>query len=220
MDWTTKIFQEKTFSSVYFKARKVCSSRVNLGTAVLTFAILLAYLVANLRHSIAWMGLSSIVTTIRAIGEVGLTVTTQLLGFLIAGFAIFASITKPEIFIILANLPHTKGDITRLQFIFFNFLFVFIHFILFLAVSIFVKTALPSNGPLSGLLQWLVGTHPVALSVLAGLLMCALSAWLVFILMLLKSFIWNMYQSILLAIAAEAELRENKQQAASAKKFD
>jgi hypothetical protein len=217
MHWTEKIFQEKTFSSVYFKARKVCSNRVNLGAALLTFVLFLIYLAANLHYGFAWMPLPSIITTIRAIGEVGLTVTTQLLGFLIAGFAIFASITKPEIFIMLANLPHTKGDITRLQFIFFNFLFVFIHFILFLAVSVFVKTVLPSNGPLSGLLQWLATTHPTILSVFAGLLMCILSAWLVFILMLLKSFIWNMYQSILLAIAAEAELREKEPQAASAK---
>lgn len=208
MNWTEKIFQEKTFSSVYFKARRVCSSRVNLGAAVLTFVLSLIYLAVNFRYGMAWMPFTSIVTTIRAIGEVGLTVTTQLLGFLIAGFAIFASITKPEIFIMLANLPHKKGDITRLQFIFFNFLFVFIHFILFLAVSVVVKTVLGSNGPLSGLLQWFADTRPTALSVFAGLLLCMLSAWLVFILMLLKSFIWNMYQSILLAIAADAELRE------------
>jgi hypothetical protein len=213
MHWTDKIFQEKTFSSVYFKARKVCSSRVNFGVALLTFVLSLVYLTANLRYGMVWMPFPSIITTIRAIGEVGLTVTTQLLGFLIAGFAIFASITKPEIFIMLANLPHTNGDITRLQFIFFNFLFVFIHFILFLAASVFVKTALPSNGPFSGLLQWFAAAHPTALSVFAGLLLCVLSAWLVFILMLLKSFIWNMYQSILLAIAAEAELREKKPEA-------
>jgi hypothetical protein len=193
---------------------------VNIGAALLTFIIFLIYLAANFIYGIAWIGLPSIITTIRAIGEVGLTITTQLLGFLIAGFAIFASITKPEILIMLANLPHTKGDITRLQFIFFNFLFVFIHFILFLAASVFVKTVLPSNGPLSGLLQWFAGAHSIVLSVLAGLLMCVLSAWLVFILMLLKSFIWNMYQSILLAIAAEAELRQKKQQAANVKECD
>src|SRR5687768_16658415 len=99
MNWTEKIFQEKTFSSVYFKARKVCSSRVNFGAALLTFKIFLIYLAANFIYGITWIGLPSIITTIRAIGEVGLTITTQLLGFLIAGFAIFASITKPEILI-------------------------------------------------------------------------------------------------------------------------
>lgn len=218
MHWTEKIFQEKTFSSVYFKARKVCSSRVNFGTALLTFALSMAYLTANLRYGMMWMPVSSVILTIRSIGEVGLTITTQLLGFLIAGFAIFASITKPEIFILLAKLSHREGNITRLQFIFFNFMFAFIHFILFLAASVFVKTLLPSGGPLSGLLQWFAHDYPVALSVVAGLFLCALAAWLVFILMLLKSFIWNIYQSILFVIAAEAALREKSAQDASTDK--
>jgi len=218
MHWTEKIFQEKTFSSVYFKARKVCSSRVNFGAAALTFVLSVAYLAVNLRYGMLWMPASSVILTIRSIGEVGLTITTQLLGFLIAGFAIFASITKPELFISLAKLPHREGNITRLQFIFFNFMFAFIHFILFLAASVFVKTLLPSGGPLSGLLQWFAHKYPVSLSTMAGLLLCVLAAWLVFILMLLKSFIWNIYQSILFVIAAEAVLQENAAQDANASK--
>ncbi|MBS0245220.1 MAG: hypothetical protein JSR61_01270 [Proteobacteria bacterium] len=209
MHWTDKIFQEKTFSSVYFKSRKVCSSRVNFNTAMFAFLFVAAYLGANFHFGMGWISFPSVIVTIRAIGEVGLTVTTQLLGFLIAGFAIFASITKPEIFIMLAKLPHTEGGITRLQFIFFNFMFAFIHFILFLAASVFIKIILPPNGPFSGLLQMFSSACPMVLSVLAGLLLCALAAWLVFILMLLKSFIWNMYQSILLTIAADGKLRED-----------
>ena len=211
MDWTDKIFQEKTFSSVYSKSRKVCSSRVNLWGALLTFVVLSACLAMSFWSGTFWMSFPSIIIAVRAIGEVGLTVTTQLLGFLIAGFAIFASITKPEIFVLLANLPHKKSDITRLQFIFFNFLFVFIHFILFLALSVFIKVGLPPGGPFSNLFKWLAAAHQSILYLAAGLCLCFMSAWLVFILMLLKSFIWNMYQSILLAIAADAELRGRAQ---------
>jgi hypothetical protein len=218
MNWTDKLFQEKTFSSVYLKARKVCSNRVNSGAALATFVLFAIYLIGNHQSQMRWASLSAIITTIRAIGDVGLTVTTQLLGFLIAGFAIFASITKPEIFILLANLPHTKGDITRLQFIFFNFLFVFIHFILLLSASVFVKVALPPGGPLSGVLQSIGASDPHALSISAAIFLCGISAWLVFILMLLKSFIWNMYQSILLAIAADAELRAKQSQADNSQK--
>lgn len=218
MHWTDKIFQEKSFSAVYLKARKVCSSRVNSGTALATFIILTCYLIANFLGGILWMPFSSVVITIRSIGDAGLTITTQLLGFLVAGFAIFASITKPEIFIMLAKLPHKDSDITRLQFIFFNFMFAFIHFILFLAASVFVKVALGTNGPLSGGLRALADSHPKLLAVAAGLSLCALSTWLVFILMLLKSFIWNMYQSILLTIAAEAELKDRTASDSSQKK--
>jgi hypothetical protein len=45
--------------------------------------------------------------------EAEFSFTTLILGFLIAGSSIFASITKPDIFIMLAQLDQTKGNISR-----------------------------------------------------------------------------------------------------------
>jgi uncharacterized membrane protein len=38
-----------------------------------------------------------------------------------------------------------------------------------------------------------------------------LAGWLAFLLMLLKSFIWNMYQAVLVTILTEAELIEQQE---------
>jgi hypothetical protein len=172
------------------------------------FGLAAAGLAAN-----AWYGLpvapySSLITGIRQIADIGFTFTTAILGFLIAGFAIFASITKPSVFILLAQLNHTKGDISRLQFIFFNFLFVFIHYLFFLMACVLVKVTLFNGGPLSGALSALAELD-ARFVVLGGSLGFAVFAgWLVFLFMLLKSFIWNMYQAVLVTIVIEAEMED------------
>lgn len=208
MDWKNKIFEEKSFLSAYLKARTVASAASNTRVSFLAFLLTLLYVLINLKSGLAYMPYESLVTTIRTIGDTGFVFTTSILGFLIAGFAIFASVTKPELFVVLAQLPHKKSDITQLQFVFFNFLLVFIHYILFLAVCVAMKIGLASGGPFAGVLRLIADTEPVVITYVGSLLLALIVAWFVFLLMLLKSFVWNIYQAVLLAIAAEAELKE------------
>jgi hypothetical protein len=153
---------------------------------------------------------SSLILGIREVADAGFAFTTAILGFLIAGFAIFASITKPGVFILLAKLDHKKEGISRLQFIFFNFLLVFIHFLTFLGLCLMVKVTLYSGGPLSGALRWVAESRQLVIVIGASLMFAIMTAWLIFLLMLLKSFIWNLYQAVLVTILTEAELTEQE----------
>ncbi|WP_292477931.1 hypothetical protein [Mesorhizobium sp.] len=151
---------------------------------------------------------SAIITT-RKIADLGFSYCTSILGFLITGFAIFASITKPEIFVLLAKLDHDKAKISRLHFIFFSFLFVFIHYIAFLLTCLFIILALGPSGPFADTLRRLASWQPRLIQYGGGALVAIGSAWFVFLVMLLKSFIWNIYQAILLTIAT-ASLPQNE----------
>ena len=133
MDWRDKVTNEKSLLDVYWKARKVASSRGNRITAVLVFVLLLALFCADKSYSLGLISLSDMSKIVGQVGEIGFALTTAILGFLIAGFSIFSSITKPEIFAALAKLDHKETGLSRLQFIFFNFLLVFIHYLAFLA---------------------------------------------------------------------------------------
>lgn len=200
MDWRDKVTEEKSLLDVYWKARKVASSRGNRITAVLAFVLLLALFCADKSYSLGLISLSDMSKIVGQVGEIGFSLTTAILGFLIAGFSIFSSITKPEIFAALAKLAHKETGLSRLQFIFFNFLLVFIHYLAFLAFSIAIKIFLPT----------LESAFDLAVShwSLSALLICWLAAigtaialsWLVFLIMLLKSFIWNIYQAVLVVI--------------------
>ena len=155
MDWKERLTAEKSLSQVYWKARKVASSRWNARVSWFVFLLLVGGLGANVCYGKPVVSYIGLVSGIREVGEIGFSLTTSILGFLIAGFAIFASITRREVFIVLAKLNHTKGGISRLQFMFFNFLLIFIHFIVFLTVSIVIKLIHYPSGPLASGLQYL-----------------------------------------------------------------
>jgi hypothetical protein len=208
MDWKDKITEEKSLFAVYRKARGIALSRINKQVALAAGIISVLLFGANIYFNLAIAPYAALITTIREIGEAGFSFSTGILGFLIAGFSIFASITKPEVFILLAKLPHKQGNITRLQFIFFNFLVVFVHYIFFLAVCLFIKVGLYDNGPLSGILRILAEEDRRFIVFGATGVLCLLITWLTFLVMLLKSFIWNIYQSVLLSIVTEGQRRE------------
>ena len=126
MDWKKRLTAEKSLFQVYWKARRVASSRWNTSFSWIVFFLLTAGLSANAIYGKPTVSLMALVSGIREVSEIGFTFTTAILGFLIAGFAIFSSITKPEVFVLLAKLDHPKFGISQLQFMFFNFLLVFI----------------------------------------------------------------------------------------------
>lgn len=208
MDWKERITQEKSLLQVYWKARRVATARFNARFSWGVFLVICAALLANAYYGMPVAPYHALIEGVRIIADLGFAFTTAILGFLVAGFAIFASITKPEVFVLLAKLEHKKGDISRLQFIFFNFLLVFIHYLAFLAVSVVLKLTLFSDGPLSGALRLVLDHDPNYIIYSASIAYAALVGWFVFLLMLLKSFIWNMYQAVLVTITTAALLEE------------
>lgn len=200
MDWRERATKEKSLSEVYWQARRVGSTRVNFAVPVVVVLLfgLLAFVDYYLGLKI--LPLSAIKGLFDQVADIGFTLTTAILGFLIAGFSIFASITRPEIFAGLARLDHKATGLSRLQFIFFNFLLVFIHYLAFLGASIILKLGLPLAPALLDASS--LSTAPWAMSVWwsSVVLAALLLGWLAFLIMLLKSFIWNIYQAVLVVI--------------------
>lgn len=200
MDWRDRVTEEKSLLDVYWKARKIASSRANSLAAALAFLILIALLFIDWYFCIGLVSTRDISKLALQAGDIGFALTTAILGFLIAGFSIFSSITKPEIFAALAKLDHKGSGLSRLQFIFFNFLLVFIHYLAFLAVSIAIKLLLPFAVEVANLIEERLELPALAIWWGAGTIVSAIVAWLVFLIMLLKSFIWNIYQAVLVVI--------------------
>lgn len=200
MDWREKVTQEKSLLDVYRKARKIASSKANSWAATLAFLFFIALLLTDWYFGLRILSLQDFYNLALETGEIGFALTTAILGFLIAGFSIFSTITKPEIFAALAKLDHKNSGSSRLQFIFFNFLLVFIHYLAFLAVSIAIKLLLPFSVEVAKFIEAHVETPGISLWWVAGTIVSSILAWLVFLIMLLKSFIWNIYQAVLVVI--------------------
>lgn len=218
MDWQERATKEKSLGEVYWKARRVGSTKTNFRMAALVGIAFILFALADWYFDLAVFSSGELNALLNQIAEIGFALTTAILGFLIAGFSIFASITRPAIFAGLAKLDHKDSGLSRLQFIFFNFLLVFVHYLAFLGASIFLKLFLPvapalidlvlQHAGISAMQVWWTGVG------LAGLLL----SWLAFLMMLLKSFIWNIYQAVLVVIVTGdqiAELEKNRAEAPS-----
>ena len=200
MDWRDKVTEETSLLDIFWKARKVASAKSNRLVAILAFIVFFAMFLIDKHFEFSIFSAQAISRLVEQAGDVGFTLTTAILGFLIAGFSIFSSITKPEIFAALAKLDHKDSGLSRLQFIFFNFLLVFIHYLAFLAVSIAIKIFLPVVVEAAGLIEVRLSLPSAVVWWGGTTLVAAVLAWLVFLVMLLKSFIWNIYQAVLVVI--------------------
>lgn len=206
LDWQNELFAVKSFTALYRIARPHVAVRST------TFAIIVVFLIAVVPIVLgfvgAWspLGLDAIVTGVRALTASGVAFATSILGFLVSGFALFFAITRSDVLVLLAGVPHDKGSISRLQFILYSFMYVFLHYLIYLAVTLGMSVVLSSGSVLSGTAVHLRNSSPGELRLLAAIVFGGCAAWLVFILLLLKTFIWNLFQTVLIAITVGADM--------------
>ena len=210
MNWQDEIFQEKSLWDVYIKAYGVTGSSANTWTVIAVTALLLSTIIADLYFDIDQLTQTTFIVTVRLWAEAGIAFATSILGFLLAGFSIFATMTRNELFVALAHLPHKKGNISRLKFVFFNFLIVFISYLVFLALCLSVALLLGEDTPLTHLIGCLTEGRPWIQYALGATAWVIIGSLFSAVFLMLKSFIWNLYQSILLAIATKAELEKQR----------
>ena len=118
MEWQRDLFKEKNFRDVYQRARHFVGAPKGKWTILAVFLLLVT------ANSMWWYlseskyPSSSVISTVRLWAEAGVVFATGILGFLLAGFAIFASVTKADLFIVLANIRHKDTEISRLKYVF------------------------------------------------------------------------------------------------------
>lgn len=214
-DWKKELFKQKSLLQIFldssrFLPRNPSNTRIVLGILLFTAAAqLTAYLLPDRIY-----GIEHTAEFVHSVSDVSLVFALSVLGFLIAGFSIFASITKVELFIALASVPYKKNEtetgLNRLQFIFFNFINVFSVYFVLLAMALFVSLGYSNGSPLSTFGSLLASKYPNACMLVN---IAASSVYLMVLteaVLRLKSFIWNLYQSVLLVIVTSDEIAKNK----------
>jgi hypothetical protein len=141
----------------------------------------------------------------KLIVDFGFGYAASILGFLIAGFTVFVSLTNPRLFVKMSTVGREGSSLSWLKETFAIFMHVFAHYFSFLVALILVKLlTLPG-----GIVPHLVLTYasdPVEWKRLISTTGLAFfGGWLFYVSLLLGRFIFNTYHTCMLSIAVEGE---------------
>jgi hypothetical protein len=163
--------------------------------------------------AVYWIYTGDVSGSVRATmtaSEIAFNLSVQILGFLIGGFAIFATVTDDRLMIRLAQAPMPRGGLSVFKYVFFSFLSVFYIYIVTLGFSTFVKLCMSIDlVDTKGLMSrsfgppLLAGFNAAVFSVLAGCITLAVVR--------LKSFIWNIYQGFITFLSV-SEMMERERE--------
>lgn len=190
--------KEKRLWDIYIASKRIPFSRFNAITTAFVFILLLAN---------SWFTTQPVEETIelvRDLSRTGLAVALSTLGFLLAGFTIFATVTQPSLSLRMAEIAHPDSGLSYLKHNYFVFLRVFIYYLLFSIFCLFIIMF----GHKGGLIPLLVSYSPYPEQVKFAVVKASyvlLFTGYYFLVMQLKSFIFNIYHSVMTSLRWKAE---------------
>lgn len=196
------LFKENSLLKIFLTSCfKLSPSRFNTATTIILFCILAGHV---------WIAPkdSAIIVIVRTLVEAGLNFSASILGFLIAGFTIFATLTKPSLLIKMYETTHPESGLNYLKYNFFAFLQVFAILLFFLGVCVVVKILGVPDGAFSKLLNYLAENNSwmhqdTVKAIVVDVSYLLLGTLFFYSVVSLKSFIFNIYHVIVTSIVWE-----------------
>ena len=149
MDWKDNLFTEENLWTIYRQSPGVARRPFNLLIAILSFLFLLAFVIWDRYVFAPSIDAINYVETIRSWASLGINFSSTILGFLLAGFTVFATITNPRLFVALAKADHNDFPYSELKFAFFSFLNVFVNYLSFLSLVLVIELLGKQEGVIS-----------------------------------------------------------------------
>ncbi len=187
------LHKEKSMWDLYLLSFKFPGSKVNWAGFFLSFSFLFIYCF----HFDP--GIEDVSKNIRSTLGFGLSLAPAVIGFLVAGFTIFVTVTKVELFNYMALRRYENTSESYLKYNMSSFMLSFIHYCAYiLFCGVLVIFAQP-NGPLvlvaKGIFSWLqTYIDKNYYEIFLKLIFCFFGAWSIYLILLLKTFVYNIYQ--------------------------
>ncbi len=192
---------EKNLLQLYWLSYKFPSSKFNIYSTVLVGIVFVATLLFGEPNS----GSLLLKETIK----LGTAVVPSILGFLIAGFTVFVTVTKPGVFSAMAKLEYENTGESYLKYNLSAFLLAFAHYVSYLSICVLVVYFGQPNGPLTQLARLATGVIGLEINnqyrVLLGVSATIFACWTWYLIMLLKSFVYNVYQVVVTSVRWDLE---------------
>jgi len=194
-----ELLQEKSLWQIYCRCLCLLTpSRFNI------FATLLILFFLSVDSIVFPENYKMRVILIRSLGDLGLGYGSTVLGFLIAGFTIFSTLSRSDLFLRMHKTKYGKTGLSYLQVNFFTFVEVFVVYAFFMVACLLIKLFAGEGGLVGAILRY------TAVNPLLGFI-CIPNVWInttfilfgtlsFYSLLALKSFIYNTYHSVMTSI--------------------
>lgn len=182
-------------------------NKINIFSTLTVFTMLVVYAVASTESSVF------LLEKVRKWAEVGFSFSAGILGFLIAGFTIFATVSDKSLFIAMATTRHQGSGLSYLKYNFFILMYVFIAYLGFAILCLLIQLLGGTSGFISIMTELIAGKDNLLLTkrFLAGVSIVVVGTWFFYSLMILQSFIFNVYHIVMTAIRWEVE-KDNQEE--------
>lgn len=190
--------KEKSLWAIFLQARRIPFNRFNAITTVLVMAGSICAV---------WLSPQSLedrIDFIRQSAALGFNASLTILGFLVAGFTIFATISNPNMLIRMGGMRHQESGLSWLKHTFFLLIRVFVYYLSF-SIFCFFIIFFGSKGGLVGILAGISPFSNEIRYLVVSVAFVVLVSWQYFLLVQLKSFIFNIYHSVVASLRWKAE---------------
>jgi len=194
-----ELTREKTLWAVWQQSRRIKDSKFVLYSTGAVFFLSLAYALATPLDG------PVLADRVRGWSDFGLNFAAALLGFLIAGFTIFATLSKPELFIEMAKRTEKATGLSYLKSHFFNFMKTFAVYFFFVCTCFLIKFFAAQDGPLSVLIAHLPTYPTESKRLLAQIGLVFIGTSFFYLIVLLQEFIFNVYHAVMTSLRWAAE---------------
>jgi hypothetical protein len=190
---------ERGLFDIYKKCKRLPRGWFNSAASGVVAVALIAHMLMTTADA------SQIAQYVRSLLDVGLGFAASILGFLLAGFAIFATMTKPALLVKMARTPYKDTGLSYLKVNYFALMEVFIVYSWFVAACFLGKLFLIPGGSICFALEHLHADVPTIKVYLAKAAYVLLGTAFIYLVLLLSCFIFNVYHIVMTGIRWDVE---------------
>ena len=197
-----ELLRENALWEMYRCARHLPESPLNRSVTLLFVAGLVLFIFLGAASALAKMA--------RSLVETGFSFTLSILSFLIAGFTIYLAVTNVGMLLRLAARREPNTRLPWIKYIAFHFLRVMAVYIAFLLYCVAVMLFASPDGLISNLMSMLPGSGEQERWWVAAIALVFTGGVLVNMVMLLQSFVANIYTITMMNIVGARQACKDK----------
>ena len=186
--------REKTLLALWLTSFKFSQPRFNLIIAAVVAVCLVRYC------QLSWEQPSILMAAFRKMQVTGFSFATSILGFLVAGFTVFVTVIRIDMFLMMAKLQKESTGESYLKYNLSAFVVTFVHYTSYIFVCLMSELFLQSGGlgtiALANAITYpgVAPSIPTVYRIFSATLVVGFGTWTIYLVLLLKSFIYNVYQ--------------------------